>query len=70
MNTCGIQRTHQGYRMGHSHHNAKLTEQAVAEIRRRHESLNQGYGTIGKCYSLSPSTIRDICNYRTWIHVH
>lgn len=65
-----VLRTWKGYRMGHSHHNAKLNEEAVRNIRYRNQILHEGYIRIGKSCDLSPSTIRDICTYRTWIHVH
>jgi len=65
-----VLRTWKGYRMGHSHHNAKLTEEAVRNIRYRHEKLHEGYIKLAKATELSSSTIRDVCNYRTWRHVH
>lgn len=65
-----IQRNWKGYRLGRSHHNAKLTEEAVRDIRHRHEVLHEGYIKLSKATKLSWSTIRDVCIYRTWRHVH
>lgn len=64
-----VQRSWKGYRIGRDHHNAKVNEISVRNMRRRHEEDRVGYGTLGKEYGLGISTVRDICGYRTWIHV-
>lgn len=69
-NDAAVLRTARGWRMGHSHHNAKLDEAAVRSLRHRHEVLGEGYLRLTRDTNLSRSTIRDICTYRTWRHVH
>jgi hypothetical protein len=70
VNKTKVDRSWNGYRIGCSHQNAKVNEEAVRVIRYRHETLKEGYGTLGRRYKLSPSTVRDICYRRTWVHVH
>ena len=71
-----VRRTLRGYRVGSSHHNSKLTEEGVRTLRYRHEVLHEGYRKLAKMTSehwstpLHWSTIRDVCTYRTWPHVH
>jgi hypothetical protein len=70
VNNMKVERGWNGYRIGQSHQNAKVNEEAVRVIRYRHDVLKEGYGTLGKRYELSASTVRDICYRRTWNHVH
>lgn len=69
-NVAPILRTYKGYRMGRSHHNSKLNEQVVRNLRFKHETLEIGYRTLAKEIDVHWSTIRDVCTYRTWTHVH
>lgn len=65
-----VLRTHKGYRMGRSHQNSKLNEQVVRNLRFKHEMLEMGYRTLAKEIDVHWSTVRDVCIYRTWVHVH
>jgi len=47
---------------GESHGNAKLTAQAVREIRNSAES----HGALARRFGVSPATIQDARAYRTW----
>lgn len=53
------------YRVGETHHRAKLTDAQVDEMRDLHEDDGVGYRTLAKRFNVSKSTVRDICNYRT-----
>jgi hypothetical protein len=56
--------------MGRSHQNSKLNEQVVRNLRFKHEMLEMGYRTLAKEIDVHWSTVRDVCTYRTWVHVH
>lgn len=63
-----IRRNLRGWRIGSSHQRAKLDEEAVKLIRRLNaEGL--GYRVISRKFEAGESTIRDVCTYRTWVHV-
>lgn len=53
---------------GEAHHNAKLTQKQVNEIRKRYTpmSRNDGAAVMAKEYGISEYTVRDIVNNRTW----
>lgn len=55
----------QSYRVGETHHRAKLTDKEVDKIRDLHEDDGLGYRTLARMFSVSKSTIRDICRYDT-----
>lgn len=69
-NNAPVLRNYKGYRMGSSHHNSKLNEASVRNLRYRHEELKEGYLKLANDTGLSRSTIRDVCLYSTWRHVH
>jgi DNA invertase Pin-like site-specific DNA recombinase len=52
-----------GYRIGESHHNAKLTDDQVEKIRCMHD-CGLGYQSIANQFGVSKSTVRDIVNFR------
>lgn len=53
------------YRVGETHHRAKLTDIEVDKIRDLHEDDGLGYRTLARMFDVSKSTIRDICRYDT-----
>ena len=59
-----VKRNHRGYRVGESHHRAKLTDDDVRLVRALHNE-GLGYGTIARKFDSAPSTIRDIVTFRT-----
>ena len=52
-----------GMRIGESHHNCKIKDCVVDQIRDMHEDEGIGYRTIAKRLGLSRHTVRDICRY-------
>lgn len=62
---CTVRRAFTGHRIGESHHRAQLSSDDVSMIRTLHEEHALGYGTLAKKFESAPSTIRDICTYRT-----
>lgn len=53
------------YRIGESHHRAKLTDEQVDEMRELHEEQGIGYRTLAKQFNVSKRTVRDIVQYKT-----
>jgi DNA invertase Pin-like site-specific DNA recombinase len=53
----------QGYRIGQSHHNARLQDEMIDRIRDMHEDQAIGYRKLAKIFNLSRSTIQKICTY-------
>jgi hypothetical protein len=65
------ERINRGPRMpfpGESNHNAKLTEAAVIEIRRR-RSAGESLASLAKEYSVSMSLISHVALRRNWKHI-
>lgn len=60
-----ISRASSGHRCGQSHQRAKLTDEQVIEMRRRHEVDGIGYRKAAKEFGCGQSTARDILTYRT-----
>ena len=52
-----------GYRIGISHHNCKVPEHVVNQIRDLHEEQMIGYRKLAKMFGLTRSYIQKICNY-------
>lgn len=55
---------------GHAHHNAKLTDKQVIEMRDLYETWKEakskkGYGELAYMFGCGESTVRDIVQYRT-----
>lgn len=59
-----------GDRIGEGHHNARLTDAQVEEIRDRFEAWpighadHEGYVSLSRAFDVSKRTIRDIVEYR------
>lgn len=53
----------QGYRIGFSHHNARVPDDVIDKIRDMHEDQNIGYRKLAKIFNLPRSTIQKICTY-------
>lgn len=53
------------YRIGESHHRAKLTDDQVDQMRELHEEQGVGYRTLAKQFNVSKRTVRDIVHYKT-----
>lgn len=60
-----IARNMAGWRIGVSHHKAKLTDKQVREIRYQREHDGRSYGWLARRFNCGESTIRDIVKYRT-----
>lgn len=57
-------------KVGENHHNAKLTDEQVKEMRDLYETwkeakANKGYSALGLIFGCSMWTARDIVTYRT-----
>lgn len=52
-----------GYRIGQSHHNARISDYAVQCIRDAREERGLSYGKLASMFKLSKSTIQKLCNY-------
>jgi DNA invertase Pin-like site-specific DNA recombinase len=53
----------QGYRIGSSHHNARLSDETIDQIRDMHEDQSYGYRKIAKLLGLSRHVVAKICRY-------
>lgn len=53
-----------GIRLGEAHHNAKLTDAEVDQIRDLHENGAMGYKMIAHNYSVHRNTVKDICDFK------
>lgn len=53
----------QGYRIGLSHHNARISNEIVDQMRDLHEDEGIGYRRLAKMFNLSRSVVQKICNY-------
>ena len=53
-----------GYRLGEDHHHARLSNEQVDRIRDLHEEHGLSYTQLAAMYSVSKSSIADICQYR------
>lgn len=61
-------------RPGQQHHNARLTDEEVKDMRQLYQSwkeagANKGYETLAAIFGCGVSTARDICTYRTRLGV-
>lgn len=52
-----------GYRIGASHHNARIPQEVVDQLRDLHEDESIGYRRLAKMFNLSRSVVQKICNY-------
>ena len=53
----------EGYRIGTSHHNCKISDQTIDAIRDLNEE-GLGYGTLSTIFNLPRGTIAKICKYQ------
>lgn len=53
-----------GFLVGESHHNAKLSDAQVDQIRDLREDKLLSYDRLARLFQAPRRTIRDICNYR------
>lgn len=53
-----------GQRIGETHHNAKLTDQEVEQIRDLHELAGWTYDELASAYGAPKITIAKICTYQ------
>lgn len=53
-----------GYRIGQSHHNARLTDAEVDTIRKLHFDEKMSYPKIADKFEISRHTVLDICLFR------
>lgn len=53
----------QGYRIGSSHHNARIPQDVVDRMRDLHEDELIGYRRLAKMFGLSRSVVAKICKY-------
>ncbi|WP_242278609.1 hypothetical protein [Bacillus cereus group sp. BfR-BA-01313] len=54
---------------GEGHHQAKLTDNIVRNIRHDRENLKLTYDALADKYKLGRSTVCRICKYQSWTHV-
>jgi hypothetical protein len=52
-----------GYRIGASHHNARIPDSVIDQIRDLHEEQEIGYRRLAKMFNLPRSCVQKICNY-------
>ena len=57
------------YRRGAAHPQSKLTENKIREIIYAYDRGGVTYRELAHQYGVSPSTINDILNHRTWRHL-
>jgi hypothetical protein len=57
------------YRHGKDHQHAKLTPEAVRDIRQNYLAYVRGYRFWAKKYQVSDSTIRDVLSYKSWYRI-
>ncbi len=54
----------QGRRIGETHHNARISDALVDQIRDRHEDDGLGYWKLAREFNVSRSTVIKICRYQ------
>lgn len=54
--------------LGEQHHNAKMTETTVREMRARHAGGESAY-SLGKHYGITPTNAWQICRGMAWKQV-
>lgn len=52
-----------GYRIGSSHHNCRISDEVVDQIRDMHEDGGKSYRQIAKLLGLSKNFVAKICRY-------
>lgn len=59
----------QSKKRGCEHHNSKLNEDAVRQIREKYEPKTYSYGRLAKEYGVDKKTIIRIIQKKTWTHI-
>ena len=52
-----------GYRIGASHHNARIPDETIDQIRDMHEGQGISYDRLAVIFQLQKSCIQKICKY-------
>lgn len=60
-----IRRNHKGYRVGESHHRAKVSDAVPARMRERYVPYVFGIEKISREFGVPVSTVRDIVTFAT-----
>jgi group I intron endonuclease len=63
------QKMSDGHTRGSSHHNAKLTEDQVLEIKAKYSPRKYSYGKLAAEYGVDKKTIIRIIQGKTWSHI-
>ena len=53
-----------GFRIGDTHHNAKVPDEIVNRIRDLHEDQGIGYRKLARMFNLKRAFIQKVCKYR------
>ena len=53
-----------GLRIGATHHNAKVPDEIVNQIRDLHEDHGIGYRRLAKMFNLKRAFVQKVCKYR------
>ena len=53
-----------GFRIGASHHRAKVSDEIVSRIRDLHEDEGIGYWRLARMFNLKKAHVQKICRYR------
>jgi len=57
------------YEKGERHHNAKLTESLVIDMRCRYAAGGESYAMLGKYFGIMPQSVGKIIRRELWAHV-
>lgn len=52
-----------GYRVGESHHNSRIPDAIVQQIRELHEEHHIGYRRLAKQFNLKRAFVQKVCTY-------
>lgn len=52
-----------GYRIGESHHRARVPDEVIDQIRDLHEEQGIGYRKLAQMFGLRRCYVQQICNY-------
>jgi group I intron endonuclease len=63
------QKMKDGHERGTAHHNSKLNDVAVKEIRQKYSPRTYGFGKLAKEYGVDRKTIIRIIKRKTWTHI-
>lgn len=63
------QKMRDGHERGIAHHNSKLDDKAVVEIRQKYSPRTYGFGKLAEEYGVDKKTIIRIVQRKTWTHI-